>query len=111
MVDDGVDDSREKDLLGLVGEEVHEAVHLVDGLQVVFELLAPLRKQLLSDQEDQVANVLVVGEIHVLLGVLEAHLDLVHERAAHGLDHSGSGTLARGDHFMKFKLVCFNLKL
>jgi len=78
-----VDDATEEGLVSLVGKEVEEVVHLVDGLEVGSILLAPLGEKLLSNQVDQVLDVLVVGQVLVLLGVLEANLNLVHE----GPDH------------------------
>jgi len=83
LVDDSVNHAREEDLLGLVGEKIHKVVHLVDCLLVTHVLLAPLGQQLLSDQEDQIFDVFVVSQIHVLSWVLESHLDFVHKRSAH----------------------------
>lgn len=109
LVDDGVNNARKEDLLSLVGKKVHEVVHRVNLLEVVLVVLAPLRQKLLSKQEDQVADVLVVREVNVLARVLEAYLDFVHERAAdrdnHGLGiarhATGSGSrLDFSCHFM-----------
>ena len=83
LINDSMDDSREEDLLGLVGEQVHQVVHLVDGLEVRAVFLAPLRKDLLADQVYQILDVLVVGQVHVLPRVLEADFDFVHKRATH----------------------------
>ena len=87
LVDDCVDNSREEDLLSFVGEEVHETVHLVDCLAVSDVFHAPLRQKLLTNQEDEVSDVGIVGEVHVLSWVLEAYLHLVHQGAAHGSNH------------------------
>jgi len=43
LIDDGMDNSRKEDLVCLVGEEVHEVVHLVDLFEVRHVVLAPLR--------------------------------------------------------------------
>lgn len=87
LVDDGVNNSGVEDLLSLVGEQVHEVVHLVDCLSIFDVLLAPLWKQLLTDEENQVFDILVTGEVLILSGVLKGHLDLVHEGSAHREDH------------------------
>jgi hypothetical protein len=58
-------------------------VHFVDLFEILGVFGAPLGKNLFADQVNQVFNVLVVGEIHVFLGVLEADLDFVDERSAH----------------------------
>ena len=78
-----MDDSGEEDLLSLVSEKVHQVMHVVDLFVVTLVPLAPLREELLTQKEDEVSDVFVVGKIDVLPGVLEAHLDLVHEWTAH----------------------------
>ena len=74
-------------MLGLVSEQVHQVVHGVNLLEVVLVPGAPLRKKLLTEQVDQVANVLVVGKVDVLSRVVEAHFDLVDEWTADRDDH------------------------
>ena len=49
LIDNGVDNSGEENLLGLVSEKIHEVVHLVNGLKVTHVFLTPLREKLLSD--------------------------------------------------------------
>ena len=83
LIDDGVNDSREKDLLGLVCKKIHQIVHFVNLLWVTHVSLAPLWEELLANEEHQVLDVLVVGQIHVLAGILESHLNLIHQWSAH----------------------------
>ena len=42
LVNDGMDDSWEEDLLGLVGKEIEKVVHLVDAFSIFKILEAPL---------------------------------------------------------------------
>ena len=79
LVDNGVNNSGVEDLLSFVGEQVHQVVHLVDCLGIFDVLLAPLWKQLLTDEENQILDVFVPGEVLVLSGVLQGHLDFVHQ--------------------------------
>ena len=87
LINDSMNDSREEDLLSLVSEQVHQVMHLVNLLTTLEVLDTPLRQQLLTKQKDQIFNVFVACQVAVLLWVLEAHLDLVHQGAAHGEDH------------------------
>lgn len=87
LIDDGVNDSGVEDLLSLVGEQVHQVVHLVDRLGIFDVLLAPLWKQLLTDEENQILDIFVTGEVLILSGVLKGHLDLVHQWSAHRQNH------------------------
>lgn len=73
-----MDDAREEDLLSLVSKQVHKVLHSVDFFKVISVTLAPLRQQLLTEQEDKIADVLVVSKINVLARILEADLNLVH---------------------------------
>ena len=61
-------------------------MHLVDGLNISALLEAPLWEELLTDQIDEVSDVLVVGKVHVLPWVVEGELDFVHKWSAHGED-------------------------
>ena len=86
LVDDGVDDSREEHLVRLLSKKVNQVVHLVDGGLVAAVLLAPLRQDLLAEQEDEVAQVSVGCEILVLACILETGLDLVEQGSTNGRD-------------------------
>ena len=99
LVDDGVDDARKENLLRFVGKQIHQVMHLVDALKILNVLLAPLWQQLLTEQVNKVLNILVIGKINVLARVCKAHLDLVHERSAHGDSHGLHCGLFRIGHF------------
>jgi hypothetical protein len=49
LIDDGVDNAGEEDLLGLVGEEVHEIVQKVDLVKILRIAVAPLGEELLAE--------------------------------------------------------------
>ena len=72
-----MDDPGLEDLVRLVREEVHQVVHVIDGLRVLHVLAAPLRQQLLAEGEDKVPEVGVARELTTLPRELDAHLDLV----------------------------------
>ena len=93
LIDDCVDNAREEYLLRFVCKQIHQVVHLVDGLEVGHVLLAPLRQELLTEKIHQILDVLVVGEVDVLAWVRETHLDLVHQRSTHGNGHGLNGGL------------------
>lgn len=78
LVDDGVDNSGIEDLLRFVSKEIHEVVHLVDRFNILHVLLAPLRQQLLSNQVDQILDILVLSELFVFSWILQSHFDLVY---------------------------------
>ena len=80
-------------MLRFVSEQIHQVVHLVDGLEVGHVLLAPLWQQLLTEKVHQILDVLVVCEVNVLAWVRETHLDLVHQRSTHGDSHGLNGGL------------------
>lgn len=88
LVDDLVDHSGLKDLMGLVGEKIHEVVHVVNGFGVLHVLSAPGWQKLLTEHGDEPVDVGVLGELDVLLGVGHAHLYFVHHGAKHG-KHQG----------------------
>ena len=107
MINDLVDDPGLEDLVRLVREQVHQVVHVVDGLRVLHVLAAPLRQQLLAESEDEVPEVGIAGELTTLPWSLDAHLNLVahwsEERQHEGLplpDRSRHGAL-------KFDLLKF----
>lgn len=77
LVDDGVDDPGEEDLLGLVSKQEDKVVHLVDELEVLSIFNTPLGQNLFTNQVNQVSDVLVGSKVSVFLGVLETDLDLV----------------------------------
>lgn len=95
LIDDGVDDTREENLLRFVSEQIHQVVHLVNCLKVQHVLLAPLGQQLFTKQIHKVLDILVVRQVHVLAWVRKAHLYLVHQRAAHRNNHRLHSSLLR----------------
>lgn len=88
LIDNSVNNSWKEDLLSFVSEKIHKVVHLIDGFKVTHILLTPLRKKLLSNQEDKHLDIFVVCKINVLLWIFEGHFDFVHQRSAHWQDHS-----------------------
>jgi len=72
--------------VSLVREQKHEVMHLIDGFSILHVCSAPLGKNLLSQEENEVFNILILCELHVLFGVLEAHLNAVENWSAHRND-------------------------
>jgi hypothetical protein len=48
LIDDGMDNSGEEDLLGLVGKKIHQVMHVVDLFVVSLVPLAPLGQELFT---------------------------------------------------------------
>ena len=61
LVDDLVDDSSLEHLVNFVSEKIQQVVHVVDGLSVRHIFAAPLGKQLLTQNEDEVFDVFITG--------------------------------------------------
>ena len=83
-----MNDSCLEHLGDLLRQQVDQVVHVVDGLSVFDILPAPLRNDLLVQQENEILKIGVAGEILVFLGELHAHLDLVEDSGAHREDES-----------------------
>jgi hypothetical protein len=83
LVDDLVDHASLENLMDLVGEQVHQIVHVVDGLSILHVFAAPLWQQLLSHQENEIFHVWVQSELDAFLWKLEAHLDFVEHWPKH----------------------------
>jgi len=79
-----MNDSALEDLTGLIGKQKHEVVHLLNGFVVALVSLAPLREDLLADEEHEVLKISVLGKVHVFLWMLEAELDSVEDWSSHG---------------------------
>ena len=77
LIDDLVDHSCLEDLVRLVGEQVDQVVHVVDGLRILHILPAPLWQNLLAERRDEVLEDRAAGELTVLTRECNAHLDLV----------------------------------
>jgi len=100
LVDNLVNDTALEDLSSLVGEQEHQVVHLAYAVAalVLCQLLgAPLWEHLLTKEEHEILDIilffisslkLLAGELHVLLGMLEAQLNAVEKRPEHGLHES-----------------------
>jgi hypothetical protein len=63
LVDDLVDHAGLENLMSLVGKQVHQVVHVVDGLSILHVFAAPLGQQLLSHQENKVFHVGVLSQL------------------------------------------------
>jgi hypothetical protein len=83
LVDDLVDHAGLENLMSLVGEQVHQVVHVVDGLSIFHVFAAPLGQQLLSHQENKVLHVGVLSELDGFLWKFQAHLDFVEHWSKH----------------------------
>lgn len=81
LINDLVNDSCLEDLVRLVGEQVDQVVHVIDGLWVLHVLSAPLRKNLLAEGGHEVLEVRIAGQLAVLPRELHTHFDLVAERS------------------------------
>lgn len=80
LIDDLVDDARLEHLVRFVCKQIHEIVHLVDGLCVADVLAAPLRQQLLAECENEVPEVGIRGQLNAFSWRLHTEFDFV----AHG---------------------------
>jgi hypothetical protein len=83
LVNDSVDNGIEIHLMHLLRQQVHQIVHLADLIVLVQVMLAPLRKELLTNKDDEVAEVRVACQLLVLPRMHHASLDLVRQWTYH----------------------------
>ena len=75
-----------ENLMGLVLEEEDQVMHLIDLFSVFHILPAPGWKNLLTKGKDEIAKIFVLRQFNTFLWVLEAHLNFIENRTAHGED-------------------------